>query len=244
MSRRFKRLEKNNISENLDYNIPDFCKRVKIDIGLSRSANYALNWLQKEKDLFVFGFEPNKAAIKQILQTENRFFVSRGNFKIFPYALSNVPEKTNMKFYRTLWDCGTSSLFEPKKDCKNYNFGGKEVGMGPSDEISVSVIPLKIFFDNFPWDRFEYIEYIKIDTQGSDLNVLKSAGDYLKERVVFVTAEPDGWQYNGAEECTKENIINYMESIDFEFINHPNTSDPTFINKKFLHLKDEIYIKQ
>jgi hypothetical protein len=35
-----------------------------------------------------------------------------------------------------------------------------------------------------------------------------------------------------------------MESINFIFINHNNTKDPTFINSNFLHLKDEIFIIQ
>ena len=40
------------------------------------------------------------------------------------------------------------------------------------------------------------------------------------------------------------NMINYMTSIGFQHINHPNTKDPTFINTKFLDKKDEIYIWQ
>ena len=49
--------------------------------------------------------------------------------------------------------------------------------------------------------------------------------------------------YEGAEVCTILNIKNYMKTQNFKQINHPNTSDPTFINEKFLHLKDE-YIFQ
>ena len=45
-----------------------------------------------------------------------------------------------------------------------------------------------------------------------DLNILKGAGNYLREKVVFVTAEPDGNQYFGANECNTVNISNYMLS--------------------------------
>ena len=98
--------------------------------------------------------------------------------------------------------------------------------------------------DKIPWDKFEYIDYIKIDAQGCDLNILKSAGHYLQERVVYITAEADGHYYNGAEECNQDNIDNYMKSQNFERINHRNTSDPTYINKKYIHLKDKIWIHQ
>jgi hypothetical protein len=80
--------------------------------------------------------------------------------------------------------------------------------------------------------------------RGSDLNILKGAGEYLSEKVVYVTAEPDGNQYIGADECNTENITNYMTSQNFIKINHPNTVDPTFLNKKFLHLSDKVYISQ
>lgn len=83
----------------------------------------------------------------------------------------------------------------------------------------------------------------EIDAQGSDLNILKSAGDYLK-KVVYVTAEPDGPQYIGAQESNVYNIVNYMISQDFLPVRHPNTIDPTFLNKRFLHLKDTVFIKQ
>ena len=75
------------------------------------------------------------------------------------------------------------------------------------------------------------IEYIKIDAQGSDLNILKGAEHYLKERVVYVTAEPDGFQYSGAEESVSGSIVKYMKSIGFHYVRHKNTLDPTFLNK-------------
>jgi len=138
-----------------------------------------------------------------------------------------------MKFYRTIEDCGTSSLFEPKDLLGKYEIVN-----------SIPVYSLKHFFDLFPWDRFEYIDYIKIDSQGSDFDIIKSAGDYLKEKVVFITAEPETIHYNNCINNTADNIKNYLSYQGFIEINHPNTSDPTFLNEKFKHLYDKIYIKQ
>lgn len=66
----------------------------------------------------------------------------------------------------------------------------------------------------------------------------------VKEKVVYVTAEPDGHYYEGSEDCNEENLNSYMESQGFIKINHDNTMDPTYINSKFLHLKDKIWIHQ
>ena len=214
------------------FDIPDNCTHVKLDIGLSFNAPQSQAWLSKETNLMVFGFEPNPELTKPLQQK----FTNTRQFQLIPVALSNVAKEEEMNFYINSNDCGTSSLF--KHD---------EQQLGPiKNEVSVPVVSLKMFFDEFPWDRFEYIDYIKIDAQGSDFNILKSAGNYLSEKVVFVTAEPDGFQYFGAHECNTENITSYMESQNFVRINHPNTNDPTFVNKVFSDkgIHETIHIEQ
>jgi FkbM family methyltransferase len=232
-----------------NYTIPLNCTHVKLDIGLSYGANQSSNWLDNENDLMVFGFEPNPEAYNCLMKGNiqlrhpshknageplNKIHIDSGRMHIFNVALSNVDIVEEMNFFVNSKDCGTSSLYSHDQ---NY--------LGPIEKIiKVPVYSLKMFFDDFNWEQIKYIDYIKIDAQGSDLNILRSAGDYLSERVVYVTAEPDGNQYFGADECNTENITNYMTSQNFIKIIHPNTCDPTFLNKKFLHLSNEIYISQ
>ena len=232
-----------------NFNIPENCSHIKIDVGLSYGANQSSNWLDTENDVMVFGFEPNPEAYQSILNGNiqlrhpshavagnplNKQHIDSGRIHIFNIALSNVQNIESMDFYVNSKDCGTSSLYSHDQQY-----------LGPIEKvIKVPVYSLKMFFDKFPWTRFSYIDYIKIDAQGSDLNILKGAETYLKERVVYVTAEPDGNQYFGANDCNTDNIIEYMTSLNFIKINHPNTIDPTFINNNFLHLANEIYISQ
>jgi FkbM family methyltransferase len=217
-----------------------------MDVGLSYSAPQSSKWLDTEEDVMVFGFEPNPEAYQCIISGNiqkkhpshgdplNKKHIDSGRMKIFNIALSNVQNIESMDFYVNSKDCGTSSLYSHDQQY-----------LGPIDKIiKVPVYSLKMFFDNFPWEKFSYIDYIKIDAQGSDLNILKGAEQYLSERVVYVTAEPDGNQYFGANECNTENIIEYMTSVNFTRIKHPNTVDPTFINNKFLDLANKIYISQ
>jgi FkbM family methyltransferase len=220
---------------------------VKLDIGLSYNAPQSQSWLSHEDaSLMVFGFEPNPNSIACITNKHNQKqhhshgdclqykYIEEGRFVIQPCALSSVEEPSTMRFYVSANDCGTSSLFP-----------NNETHLGKIKEvIDVPVYSLKMFFDGFPWDRFQYIDYIKIDAQGSDLNILKSAGSYLSERVVYVTAEGDGNHYIGASECSTQNIISYMESQGFIFIRHPNTIDPTFVNEKYIDKSKSIYIEQ
>lgn len=229
-----------------NFDIPDNCNHIKIDIGLSYNSPQSQSWLKKEDNLMVFGFEPNPDSVNCIqngnIQKRHpshgeplqQKYINEQRFKLLPFALSNVEKQEEMKFYVNSNDCGTSSLFD-----HDQKYLGKIERV-----INVPVISLKMFFDEFPWNRFQYIDYIKIDAQGSDLNILKGAGDYLKDRVVFVTAEPDGYQYNGASECNIDNITNYMISQNFSRIKHQNTFDPTFVNNKFTDIAKNIYISQ
>jgi len=229
--------------------IPENCTHIKIDVGLSYGANQSSNWLDKENDVMVFGFEPNPEAYQCITNGNiqlrhpshavagnplNKQHIDSGRMKIFNIALSNVEMIEYMDFYVNSKDCGTSSLYSHDQQY-----------LGPIEKvIKVPVYSLKMFFDNFPWDRFSYIDYIKIDAQGSDLNILKGAENYLTNHVVYITAEPDGNQYIGANNCNTENITEYMHSINFTRVRHQNTVDPTFINNNFLHLANNIYISQ
>lgn len=212
-------------------------KHVKIDIGLSYSAPCSQSWLSKEEDLLVIGFEPNPECINSILSKnitkrnqshdepiENKYI--NNSFFLIPVALSNVNEPTTMYLYGMENDCGCSSLFQP-------------INLGPIKEVyKVPVYSLKHFFDSFPWNQIEYIDYVKINTQGSDLDILKGAGEYIRN-IAYIRASTESNSYINCGHNTLDNMINYLEKYDFILINHQNT---TFINKKYLHLKNKIYI--
>lgn len=225
--------------------IPDKCSHVKIDIGLSYCAPIANKWLIKESDVFVLGFEPNPSCCDMIQNQKmpstpfpdfnlEKKFIDEGRFQLLQYALTDTDKEKELDFYINRMDYGTSSLYSHDQTI-----------LGPIEKIiKVPVISLKMVFDSFPWNKIEYIDYIKIDAQGSDLNILKGAKEYLKEKVVYVTAEPDGDYYKGGHECNEKNIDEYMKSQNFIRIQHPYTRDPTFLNTNFLHLKDSIWIHQ
>jgi hypothetical protein len=77
-----------------------------------------------------------------------------------------------------------------------------------------------------------------------DLEVIKSGGEYISDKVVFVTMEAETTQYENASNNSIKNMIDYMNSIGFYHIKHANCSDATFLNKKFQHLAGSIYISQ
>ena len=171
--------------------IQNHIKHVKLDIGLSYSAPMSQYWLTHEDDLMVFGFEPNPTAVQSILNGAVKQHPSHGiplekrfigkSFFLIPCALGLSQEKM-IKFFVTKEDCGCSSLFEPK------SFEVERI-------INVPIFSLSDFFDLFPFDTHPVIDYIKIDAQGADLDIVKSAGKYLQDRVVYITLEAENSQY-------------------------------------------------
>lgn len=213
--------------------IAENIKNIKIDIGLSFCAPNSAIWLEKLPDRIVFGFEPNRENVEEILTgykkrpgtyhyLDSKFINER--FFLFDVAIDSDPPGIKT-FYLTENDPGTSSLYEPN------SFKIKSIE-------KVFAIRLSDFLDLIPWNRFEYIEHIKVDSQGNDLRVLKSAGHYLSEKVVFVTAEcstKDQYKYSQ----TGEEMDDFMAKKGFQFIQGTSLgNNKTYVNKKFIELQN------
>jgi FkbM family methyltransferase len=206
-------------------------KRVKLDIGLSWNAPHSReDWMPRESDLHVFGFEPSPKNIHYIRQQS---FPNNGSaFSLIPCALSST--EGILPFYCTAGDPGCSSLLKP-------------IGLPVEEKIDVPVFKLESFFDLWDWDKIPFIEYIKIDAQGTDVNIIKGIGKYL-DKIAVITAEAHSWQYEGAESNTEKEMDEYMLSRGFsriqEHISPSFAKDPTYVNNLFRNMLPNIFYYQ
>lgn len=227
--------------------IPAQCTRVKLDVGTSSDAPFSGVWLGQQPDLFVFGFEPLPDAIRQLNQalksdygkSPRRLHAQwRDRIHLYQVALSDVREEVTRSFFVNGYTTVCSSFYKPKSGTYIDKIAG---------EITVKVWSLDMFFSAFfekHGDRFGHIDHVKIDCQGEDLNVLKGGGKWLQEKCVYVTAEGDGYYYQGdCENCLEKNITEYMNSIGFDKVEHKRCVDPTYLNRRF-HQHKDIYIQQ
>ncbi len=214
--------------------IPEGIRRVKLDIGLGESATNSERLLRGENDSFVIGIDPNPIAVVKNLE---QFSSHLGNrYRILPIALGTEPFHMQ-KLYITGNDSGCSSLYRPSPTFQATH------DRPIAAEMPVPCATLGEFLSLFPFEQIPIIDYIKVDAQGSDLDIIKGAGDFL-ERVAWVTMEADGWAYEGAT-ATVEAMDNYMGSKGFRRVAHPNTSDPTYVNERFSEeLTSKIFIVQ
>lgn len=80
------------------------------------------------------------------------------------------------------------------------------------------------FFERVPWAHFPYVEYLKVDAEGSDVDILRGAGVWLSQRVVYVTAE--------VIPATARAFSELMRQIGFLPACQP-ARDPTYFNPAF-----------
>jgi len=153
---------------------------------------------------------------------------------VIPVALGKE-RCESMKFYVTDGYGGNSSFFPPSE--LENRFAVKEI-------INVPVYPLSEFFELLP-DTLPYVDFIKIDAQGADLDILKGAGDWLTKKVVFVTAEAEVGPYYIGATGNYHTCVEYMtQKQKFSHIKHIHTEDPTFVNNTLLQFANEVTIFQ
>jgi FkbM family methyltransferase len=213
--------------------VPDWAKKVNIDVGTSYNAPYSEYWLNKDKELIVFAFEPNiynyKGLINNnILKNNHKYLLDKKrvnkSFFIFNCALSDK-NLNSTPFYCTKEDPGTSSLYKPKN-------------MSILKQTKVPCIKLSEFFNRFPWEQIPYINLLKIDAQGEDFNIVKGCENYLSEKVVCLIVETSTHdQYFN----TNNNSIDFKKYIENQnFICEAWKGDGVFYNKKFKDLAKNI----
>lgn len=208
--------------------LPEAIRHIRIDIGLSYSAPISQHWLSHNENLIVFGFEPNPESVASILRGAVKQDPRHGepldtcyigkSFFLIPCALGNS-ERSTIPFYVTAGDCGCSSIYKP-------------TAIMVQEIIEVPIFPLRDFFEQFPFDTHPIIEYIKIDAQGSDLDIVKSGGEYITRHVIFITLEAEDSAYVGTHNSLRA-IDSYMASIGFIRYYAGNTDDPTYLNTRY-----------
>jgi len=218
----------------LKLTLPNKTNRLRIDIGLSFSAPNMSRWLEEIDDCAVIGIEPfklNHDVCRQLLRGG-----PNPHWLLLNCAVDDVEEQTIKPFYIPVGDPGRSSLYKPEKF--------EVQGLIDVNTISLEEILKGVFAHN---PQLPYVEYVKCDTQGNDLNVIKSARESLSKIVMI---EVECTTHGHYENTPPDGLIEeYLEDNNFIFLKGRENSivngvfvDKIYINKKYLHLKDQIQI--
>ncbi len=146
-----------------------------VDVGAR--AGFEPHWLFYGDQAKLIGFEPDEKECKRL----NKQMFNSGN-SIFPVALhQNRGKKT---FYITSYHLSSSSFYQPDMEfCKRFP---DEANLVVEKTIEIDTID----FDSFANENhISSVDFIKLDTEGSELDILKGAVRSLRKSVIGVSVE-------------------------------------------------------
>jgi len=178
---------------------PSNISGVWIDVG-SHLGTMSFPAAKRNPGLEVYAFEPN-------LRLGTQTWGVLPNFKLIPLAIA---EKNGFADFYVNSDVGSSSLLPFNQEGLRRWVGGHL--MKVESRVSVPTIRLDCFMD---WAGISKVDYLKIDTQGADLSVLKSAGERIRDirKIMLEVAVTPVPLYEGA--ATRPEVIAYLKHYGF-----------------------------
>jgi len=158
---------------------------------------------KRHPSLTVYAFEPNLRLAAQRMGL-------LANFVVIPMAVAETDGSSD--FYLNSFDASSSLLPLDSEGIQHW-IGGEQLRV--QGKVQVPTIRLDTFMNGTGISR---VEFLKIDAQGVDFEVVKSAGDRLAdvERITLEVSITDVPAYVGA--CSKQEVVEYLTSHGFDLV--------------------------
>ncbi len=179
-------------------------KKIVFDVGANNGSEF-IELAKNNNDTFVYAFEPTPEMC-EIIKTKA---AGLNNYRLIEKAVSNYEGKATFHVAgQNDWGCSSLLQFSDKS---KTDWPGR-TDFVVTKTIEVDVIRLDKFIDD---NNIRTIEYLHIDTQGSDLNVLIGLGHYLSivKEGVIEAANKEDILYLGQN--TKDQCIDFLNQNGF-----------------------------
>ena len=191
-----------------------------IDVG-AHCGETSLRWAERNPGLKIYALEPNlSAAVKLMSRAANYFVV--------PMAVGETDGFAS--FYVNAFEAASSLLPLNKRALGSW-VGGKALEV--KSVINVPTIRLDTFMALL---EIRKVDYLKIDTQGMDLAVVKSAGSRLRDfaKIKLEVDIKEVRLYSGAP--SKDEVVVFLDEAGFALVDvekqtHDQEENLTFIRK-------------
>jgi FkbM family methyltransferase len=192
---------------NYTYNGKEY-EKVVFDVGANNGSS-SVPLAIENPNYLVFAFEPTPEMIDVILSK----IVGLDNYVIVPKAVSDYNGIAEFNVAGN-WDWGCSSLLKFSKKSQTDWPGRTDFSV--TYKLNVDVIRLDTFIEE---NNIINIDHLHIDTQGSDLNVMKGLGQYLNivSEGTMEAGTSDDILYEGQNklnDCIKFLLLNGFKVVD------------------------------
>ena len=171
-----------------------------VDVGARKG--FEKHWDHYKNQSKLIGFEPNEDSYKECVEEK-----SNEQTSYYPFALYD--KKGEKDFYITSY---TSACGFYKPDKKIVRRFGREDIFEITDITKVKTIDLDSFSNEY---ELPNIDFIKLDTEGSELDILKGAEKTLKNSVLGLSIEVEFIKMYLDQPLFSE-IDQYLRLLNFE----------------------------
>lgn len=178
--------------------LPHFNGFSLFDVGAA--GNIEPRWCQIEDSIIYTGFEPDKRSRELLMKNKNSCL----KYSLIPYALWEVGCDLTLNLCKKLQN---SSVYTP-----NFDLINKYPDPDRYQIDKTVVVPAIKLDDNDSID----CDFMKIDVQGAELNVLKGGGKFLN-KVLGLEVEVEFMEIYKDQALFCE-VNNYLVAAGFEFM--------------------------
>ena len=197
-------------------------RHVWIDVG-AHHGETTMPFAAARPDLIVYAFEPNPVAAHWMMGRLR-------NYVVLPMAVAL--EDGVAEFKVAAYEQSSSLLAIDDEVARNWTGGD-----GKFEILKTNKVPtmrLDTFLDGMKIDK---VDFLKVDAQGSDLDVVKSAGARLADvRRVQLEVATGGSLYQGA--ASRADVIAFMEGSGFRLQSREDESHGQEENLTFVNLEE------
>jgi FkbM family methyltransferase len=195
-------------------------KGIWIDVG-AYDGEYTLPYARSNPSLRVFAIEPNPSVAAKLIGAASNFFV-------VPIAISEEDGTAN--FYVNQFKASSSLLPLNPEGVKQW-VGGELLKVEKT--ITVPTMRLDTFMNMV---GIKLVDFLKIDAQGMDLAVVKSAGGRLRDiqKIMLEVGVTKEHVYCG--EPSKDEVIAFLDSAGYRLVDaqqqtHGQEENLTFVRR-------------
>ncbi len=193
-------------------------RRVWIDVG-AHEGELTFPFASVDRTLLVYAFEPN-------LRAASRIMGRLPNYVVLPIAVAATDGSAELQL--NAYEQSSSLLPADDAGVKAWR---SELEFKVIGSVTVPTMRLDTFMNGA---GIESVDFLKVDAQGLDLEVVRSAGDRLRDvaRVQLEATTASYRQYEGAP--GKSEIVEFMESNGFRLAEEESQSHGQEANLTFV----------
>ena len=179
---------------DIEYYLPNFELKTIFDVG-ANIGQTSRHYRKRNESAEIYSFEPVKETYNQLINN-----TSNHNINCFNYALGNESGQKKMSVHNNIDFCVSNTILETEKNDSvesllvaaetviansktskvihsRHSFGSEMVTIEKLDNFVVN-------------NNIRHINYLKIDTEGYDLEVLKGAQQLIRDKQIdFIETE-------------------------------------------------------